>query len=107
MRCLETRQCGELKRRRYLLDDGSRRTTYEVAEGVINVKDLKALMRKAAGARNLAKGRPRVLVNQPEKVDLVLEALKQGRTHRDIARQFGVSTKTIQRIKWGCRNGRL
>lgn len=104
MKILETRTIDGIKRRRYERPDGTRFTTYEVGSDLVFLADLKALMRKAAAARaNPVKPAVHLIARDPDKVDAVLEALERGETQRSIAARLGVSTKTIQRVKWGSR----
>jgi len=104
MKILETRTIDGIKRRRYERADGTRFTLYEVGSDLVFLADLKALMRKAAAARaNPINPAVHLIARDPDKVDAVLEALERGETQRSIAARLGVSTKTIQRVKWGSR----
>lgn len=100
MKCLETRRYEDYTYRRYRLPDGTARSTYEVGEPFLNLADLKALMRKARAGRNNMQPPP---LTDPDKIDAVLEDLEAGVLHRDICKKHHISSKTIQRIKWGVR----
>ncbi len=102
-RVIETRTVDGIKRRRYERSDGTRYTTYEVGEDLVFLGDLKALIAKARAGRANLQRPTHLIANDPDKVDAVLAALDAGETHRSIAARFGVSTKTIQRVKWGTR----
>lgn len=100
MKCLETRKLSGYTRRRYELRDGTRLTTYEIAEPFVFKADIERLIRRAiAGKANLV---PRQKIHvDADKIDAVLEALEGTETHQQIAERLRVSTKTIQRIKRG------
>lgn len=104
MRCIETRktQTGFV-RRVYLMPDGTKRTTYEVGEDLVLLRDLRALINRAAAARNNLKPKAFKFLTDPDVIDGVLEDLDAGKTMREIAKSRSMSTKTVQRIKHGVR----
>ncbi len=103
MRCIETRKTeAGITRRVYLRPDGTKRTTYEIGDDLVFMRDLRALMRKAAGRANLVPKQHKFLTD-PDTIDGVLGDLDAGKTMRQIAQERKMSTKTIQRIKSGVR----
>lgn len=102
-KCISMEVRGDHVVRTYRRADGVISTTYEVSADLIFPGDLIALARKARALRE-NHGRPAMVIgSDPDKVDAVLADLQAGMTHREIAAKYGVSTKTVQRIKWGYR----
>lgn len=89
--------------RTYRRADGHITTTYEIDASNIFPSDLRALVRKAQSLKENHGRRKHTLGNDPDKVDAVLADIEAGLTHREVATKHGVSTKTVQRIKWGYR----
>lgn len=87
-------------RTRLCTDCNYRLKTWEIPQGLVHPRDITSLIRKAAGAANL---KPKAHMMDAERVDLVLDALDAGETHASIAKRLKISTKTIQRVKWGKR----
>lgn len=101
-RVLATRtdDLGVKVRTRLCTDCNFRLKTWEIPQGLVHPRDITALIRKAAGAANL---KPNAFKLDADRIDLVLEALDAGETQRVIAKRMKISTKTIQRVKWGVR----
>ena len=108
LKCIETRRAERFTYRRYVTTDGKIKTTYEVDVEILPAHILQGIINlKKQQEMNLSKRVSYQYDADPDRVDVVLQMLSEGKTMRQIAKELRISTTSIIKYKYGAQSKRM